>query len=53
MTRIREEVADISRARFLSNDLGINLSKAIQNKLTLNEDKYPVEKYKGVFELHS
>ena len=51
MTRIEEEVADVaSYLLFLSHDLGINLREAIQNKLILNEDKYPVKKYKEGFE---
>ena len=58
-----EEVAEISRERhdeiareiadiaillsYLAHDLGIDLDKAIAEKLKLNGQRYPVEKAKG------
>ncbi|MBI4689663.1 MAG: nucleotide pyrophosphohydrolase [Nitrospirae bacterium] len=45
---VKEEVADIAiYILLLSNDLGIDLIKAIKEKLKKNEDKYPVEKSRG------
>ena len=50
MKRIQEEVADIAiYLLFLAHDLEINLSDAIADKLVLNERKYPVDRYKGIY----
>ena len=46
---ISEELADIAMYLFeLADNLGINLSEAIEKKLTKNNQKYPIEKAKGV-----
>jgi len=34
---------------YLSHDLNINLAQAIEEKLELNEKKYPKDLYKGKF----
>ncbi|OGW84085.1 MAG: nucleotide pyrophosphohydrolase [Omnitrophica bacterium RIFCSPLOWO2_01_FULL_45_10] len=45
---ISEELADIAMYLFeLSDNLGIDLSKAIEDKLTKNNRKYPIQKAKG------
>ena len=45
---IAEELADVAMYLFeLSDNLGIDLSKAIDIKLAKNAKKYPVEKAKG------
>lgn len=45
---IAEELADVAMYLFeLSDNLGIDLKKAIQDKLEKNAKKYPVEKAKG------
>ena len=45
---IAEELADVAMYLFeLSDNLGIDLSKAVDFKLTENAKKYPVEKAKG------
>jgi len=45
---ISEELADVAIYLFeLANNLGINLSAAIEQKLKKNAIKYPVEKAKG------
>ena len=45
---IQDEIADIALYLFeLSDNLYINLLKAIKNKLEKNKRKYPVEKAKG------
>ncbi len=45
---IAEELADVAMYLFeLADNLGINLSDAIEHKLTKNAKKYPVEKAKG------
>ena len=45
---IAEELADVAMYLFeLADNLGINLSDAIERKLTKNAKKYPVEKAKG------
>jgi NTP pyrophosphatase (non-canonical NTP hydrolase) len=43
--RIREELADVLVfALYMSEAAGIDLSSAIEEKLAVNEKKYPVEK---------
>ncbi|MCX7921339.1 MAG: nucleotide pyrophosphohydrolase [Clostridia bacterium] len=45
---VKEEIADIaSYLLLLTHDLGIDLNKAITEKVKKNEEKYPVEKCKG------
>ena len=45
---IADELADVAMYLFeLSDNLGIDLSKAVDFKLTENAKKYPVEKAKG------
>ena len=45
---IRDEIADIALYLFeLTDNLGINLIDAMEQKLKKNEMKYPVEKAKG------
>lgn len=45
---IGEEIADIAvYLTYLSNDLGIDLEKAVARKLEKNGKKYPAEKVKG------
>lgn len=45
---IAEELADVAMYLFeLADNLGINLSKAIEQKLIKNTKKYPIEKAKG------
>ena len=45
---IADELADVACYLFeLTDNLGIDLSEAIQNKLLKNAKKYPIEKSKG------
>ena len=45
---IAEELADVAMYLFeLTDNLGIDLKKAIQDKLEKNSRKYPIEKAKG------
>lgn len=45
---IQDEIADIALYLFeLSDNLGINLTDAMENKLKKNEKKYPIEKARG------
>ena len=45
---IRDEIADVALYLFeLADNLGIDLLKAMENKLEKNKKKYPVEKAKG------
>ena len=45
---IADELADVAMYLFeLADNLGIDLAKAIEIKLTKNAQKYPVEKAKG------
>ncbi len=49
MPRIREEVADIGILLLMfANDLDINLSEAIHEKISSNELRYNVEDHRGV-----
>ena len=46
--RVREELADIMiYALEFANRTGIDVSKAIEDKIRVNGQKYPVEKFKG------
>ncbi len=45
---LEEEVADVAIYLFeLADNLGIDLKKAVEEKLKKNESRYPVEKAKG------
>jgi dCTP diphosphatase len=45
---IKDEIADIALYLFeLSDNIGINILEAIDNKMRKNNIKYPVEKAKG------
>lgn len=45
---VKEEIADIAMYLFeLADNLGIDLIKAMEQKLKKNSKKYPVEKAKG------
>lgn len=47
-TEIAEELADVAMYLFeFADNLGINLSEAIERKLIKNANKYPIEKAKG------
>jgi dCTP diphosphatase len=49
---IGEELADVvCYALALANELNLDLSTTIQHKVTKNEKKYPVEEYRGRFDL--
>ena len=46
---IEHEVADIVvLLSYLCHDLNLNIETAVQQKLALNREKYPVEKSRGV-----
>ena len=46
--KISEEVADLLIYIFyLCNDLGIDFKEAIENKISENQKKYPIDKSKG------
>jgi NTP pyrophosphatase (non-canonical NTP hydrolase) len=48
MASIEQEVADIAMLlSYLAYDLGIDVDAAVQRKLALNEERYPVEKSRG------
>ena len=45
---IGDELADVMYwVLLISNDLGIDISKSLENKIDKNEEKYAVEKAKG------
>lgn len=45
---ISEELADVLYwVLLISNDLKIDIEKALEDKMIVNENKYPVEKSKG------
>jgi NTP pyrophosphatase (non-canonical NTP hydrolase) len=47
-TAIEHEIADVAMLLFyLASDLGINVDKAVRDKLAINADRYPVETAKG------
>ncbi len=47
---VEEELADVlCYALALANELGIDLSDAIQRKMAKNEQKYPADEYRGRF----
>lgn len=48
MTKIREELADVLMyCLIMSNDLGLDISEIIEQKIEANNRKYPVEKAYG------
>ena len=54
MNRIKSELADVfAYALNLSNRLGIDVSKAVLNKIKENEQKYPIDKIKGDYKKYS
>ena len=47
-TRIEQEVADIViLLTYLVADLGIDVEKAVEEKIRINAEKYPVDRAKG------
>lgn len=51
LSAIKDEIADTaSYLLLLSHDLGIDLNKAVLDKIKKNEEKYPVDKCKGKYE---
>lgn len=49
LENVKDEVADIAiYILLLSHDLKIDIVEAIKDKLKKNEEKYPVEKAKGI-----
>ncbi len=45
---IKDEIADIALYLFeLADNLGVDLTSAMEQKLAKNEEKYPVEKARG------
>jgi NTP pyrophosphatase (non-canonical NTP hydrolase) len=48
---VGEELADVIGYSFaLANELGIDVSSAIQAKMVKNAQKYPAEKFRGRYE---
>ena len=46
--RVREELADVViYCLTMANTLDIDLSRAVRDKVAVNERKYPIERYKG------
>ena len=51
LDRVREELADVViYCLSMANATGIDLSDAVRNKVTDNENKYPVKLFKGRYE---
>ena len=47
--KIEEELADVFITSFLlAHDLGFDVREIVEKKLRINEEKYPVEKFKGI-----
>ena len=54
LRRIREEVADIFIfMTYLCHEAGFDLLESVEEKLAVNEEKYPVEKARGRSEKYS
>jgi len=52
--KIEEEIADVAiYLLLLSNELKVDLEKAIIKKIEKNERKYPVEKVRGVYKKYT
>ncbi len=50
LAEIGEELADVfAYGLAMANELGLDLSAAIEAKMAKNERKYPAEKYRGLF----
>lgn len=48
LPEIRQEIADIAiLLSYLAHDLGIELEKAVAEKLDINGERYPIAKSKG------
>ena len=48
LAAVGDELADVlCYALAMSNELGLDLSTAIRGKIAKNEQKYPVEEYRG------
>jgi NTP pyrophosphatase (non-canonical NTP hydrolase) len=48
LEEVKEEIADIMIFLiYLCNGLNVDLSQAVENKIKINEEKYPIEKAKG------
>jgi NTP pyrophosphatase (non-canonical NTP hydrolase) len=51
---IEEEIADlVILLTYLINDLSLDLEEVVKKKLAINEQKYPVEKFRGSPEKYS
>src|ERR1700754_1205380 len=51
LAEVGEELADVIGYSFaLANELGLDVSRAIRAKMGKNDQKYPVEKYRGRYE---
>ena len=51
---MKEEIADIAiYLAYLCHDLDIDLSQAIKEKMRINNEKYPKDKYRGIFKTSS
>ena len=47
---VEEELADVlCYTLAMANELGLDLSEALRRKMAANEQKYPVEQYRGRF----
>jgi len=50
LAEVGEELADVlCYALAMANELGLDLATAIRRKIEKNEQKYPVEQYRGRF----
>ena len=50
LAAVSEELADVlCYALAMANELGLDLSEAIRQKMARNEQKYPAEEYRGRF----
>ena len=46
---IADEIADIAMyLAFIAHDMGVDIDECVRRKLALNEQRYPVEKARGV-----
>ncbi|MCD6156774.1 MAG: nucleotide pyrophosphohydrolase [Euryarchaeota archaeon] len=52
--KLEEELADVAIYLFLlSHELNIDLERAIAKKIRKNEEKYPVDKVKGIYKKYT
>lgn len=50
LAEVAEELADVIGYSFaLANELGIDVSRAIRDKMVKNAEKYPADQYRGRF----